>query len=143
MIEVKVLGLEELKARLRRLPAEMQQGPVKGAIGAAGRVVQKEAKLRAPVRTGTLKRAIYVTRSKSLSTGNRETAIVGVRSGKKYQKRKQDAWYWRFVEFGIPQMGAQPFLRPAFEGTKTAQIRAFKVYLEKGLDRVVKKLGGR
>jgi HK97 gp10 family phage protein len=140
MIEVKIEGLDALRERLLALPKEMQQGPVKAATRAAAKVVARAAKRRAPIDSGVLEKAIYVTRSKSGSSDVQEMAIVGVRFGRKYQRRGMDAWYWRFLEFGTSKMPAQPFLRPAFVETRAQQLQAMRDALIKGLDRAARKL---
>jgi HK97 gp10 family phage protein len=67
-----------------------------------------------------------------LSTLTRQTFFVTVRHGKKYRKQgkkgtlSQDAWYWRFLEFGTRKMRAQPFLRPALEAKRREAVQAMK-----------------
>lgn len=124
-------GMEALQKAFADLPKELHAKALRPAVSAAAGVVQKQAKANAPVATGVLRRSIYKTRSRSASSKTQETAIVGVRFGKKYQKRGQDAWYWKFIEFGIAKMPAQPFLRPAFEGTKSKQVDAIVKRLRK------------
>lgn len=58
-----------------------------------------------------------------------------------------DPYYWWFLEFGTSKMAAQPFLRPAFESTKLAQLQAIRKRMRVSMDRIVAKLaaqgGGR
>lgn len=143
MIEMKIEGLSELRKALLELPQELRKGPLRSAVSAGAKVVQDRARANAPVDSGTLRRAIYRTRSKSQSSAVQETAIVGIRFGKKYQKRKQDAWYWRFIEFGTSKLPANPFMRPAFDTTKTGQIQAIATRLAKGIARAAAKVRGK
>lgn len=140
IVEMRVVGLAELTKAMRELPVEVHASALRPAVSAAAGVVQKDARLRAPRDTGTLAKAIYRTRSRSLSSGTMETAIVGVRFGKRYRKRGQDAWYWKFIEFGTSKMAARPFLRPAFESTKKKQLDAMVLSLKKGIARAAEKL---
>jgi HK97 gp10 family phage protein len=140
MINMKIEGLAELQKALNELPQELHKGPLRSAVSAAAKVVQDEAKNNAPVDTGVLRKAIYRTRSKSGSSAVQETAIVGVRYGRKYRKRGMDAWYWRFKEFGTAKMAATPFMRPAFDTTKEQQIEAMKTRLARAIQRAAKKL---
>lgn len=160
MTEVKVEGLSELLKALEALPVELHKGPLRSAVAAGAKVVQDEAKRLAPrsersylrtingrkqrIAPGTLQRAIYRTRSRDLSVqigaAVQEAYIVGVRYGKKYQRRGLDAWYWRFVEFGTRNMTPHPFLRPAFHQTKDRQIEAMRVRLAKAIERAANKL---
>lgn len=140
MIEIKVEGLSELRTALLELPKELQKGPLRSAVSAAAKVVQQKAAENAPVDTGTLKKAIYRTRSKEGSSAVQETAIVGVRYGRKYQRRGIDGFYWRFLEFGTSKLRARPFVRPAFESTITQQIEAMRKRLSDAIARAAQKL---
>lgn len=143
MIEVKVEGLAELNKALQQLPKELQKGPLRAAVNGAASVVQKQAKANAPIDDGVLKKAIYRTRSKSASSAVQETAIVGVRFGRRYRRRGQDAWYWRFIEFGTKNQTARPFIRPAFESTKQAQLAMMQKRLTAAIKRAAKKLANK
>lgn len=142
MIEIKIEGLEALQRAFKELPVDMHATALRPAVSASAGVVQKQAKMFAGKMrdTGTLQRAIYRTRSRSGSSAVQETAIVGIRFGKKYRRRGQDAWYWRFLEFGTVKMGARPFLRPAFESTKQQQLDVMKQKLRVGIDRAILKM---
>jgi len=139
-IQVKIEGLDELKKALDQLPKELHKGPLRSAVSAGAKVVQERARTLAPEDTGTLKRAIYRTRSREGSSAVQEMAIVGIRYGRRFRKRGLDAWYWRFLEFGTSKMQAQPFLRPAFDSTIQQQIEAIKVRLAKAIERAAEKL---
>jgi HK97 gp10 family phage protein len=145
MIDVKVEGLSELLKALSELPKELHKGPLRSAVSAAAKVVQDQAKLNAPVDSGVLKRSIYRTRSRQGSSAVQEMAVVGIRHGKKYQKRGQDAWYWRFIEFGIPsrQVAARPFMRQAFDNTKQKQLDMLSERLKKAISRAAAKVRGK
>jgi HK97 gp10 family phage protein len=131
MIEVKVEGMEALKREFAKLPQELHAKALRLAVNAAAGVVRKQAMTTAPVDTRVLRKAIYQTRSRSESSASQETAIVGIRFGKKYRRRGMDAWYWKFIEFGTSKLSARPFLRPAFESTKSKQVDAIVARLRK------------
>ena len=131
MIEIKVAGMADLQKAFKELPRELHAKALRPAVNAAAAVVRKQARSNAPVDTGVLRKAIYQTRSRSESSAVQETAIVGVRFGRKYRRRGQDAWYWKFLEFGTIKLPARPFLRPAFESTKRQQIDAMAARLRK------------
>ena len=165
--EVKIAGMRELLAGLSALPFELGKGAIYSALGGAGAVVRREAQSRAPVlagddpavragirKPGTLKRAIRVSRSK-INKGQNGLweVIVRVKPLKAKQIRKfkgstglkstqnpDDPYYWWWVEFGTSKMQARPFLRPAFEGTKDAQLAAMRVRMKAGLDRAARKI---
>lgn len=61
--------------------------------------VEAQAKAKAPVKTGTLRRSIH-----SVFSNGGLTGIVG-----------PSVLYGKFVEFGTRRMGARPYMRPAAE----------------------------
>jgi HK97 gp10 family phage protein len=165
--EVKIAGLRELLQGLSNLPFELGKGAIYSALGGAGAVVRKEAQARVPVLSSsdpavqagrrkpeTLKRAIRVSRSRinKGQTGLWEV-IVRVKplkgsaikkfkqtSGKGASKNPDDPYYWWWVEFGTSKMQAKPFLRPAFEQTKDAQLAAMRKRMAAGIERAAKKI---
>jgi HK97 gp10 family phage protein len=108
MRQVEVKGLRELKASLNALPQNIATNVLRGAVNAGARVIRDEAKIKAPVETGTLKRAIYTKFIRELSDPWRAVYFVGVRQGKRYANLKtkggkdksMDAYYAKFVEYG-------------------------------------------
>lgn len=148
-----VSGLKELNAALKQLPDNIAKNVLRGATSAGAAVIRKEARQRAPVYTGdvqgnhpppgTLKKSVYQSQRRNLSSLVKQVFHVGVRTGKGLKDkagRSVDAYYWRFVEFGTSKMAARPFLRPAFEAKKLAAVEAIKDYLAQRIPREVDKL---
>lgn len=151
-----IAGLRELQQALKELPQNIAKNVLRGAVNAGASVIKKEAASRAPVYTGsvtaghpppgTLRRAVYQKSIRELSNNVKQTAFVGVRKGKQFQKQgkkgnlSQDAFYARFVEFGTSKMPAQPFIRPAFEAKKNDAVEAIKAYLAKRIPDEIAKL---
>lgn len=149
-MEVKVDGLEELGKALRDFPTVLAQKYLKRATFTAAALIEADAISRAPVRTGLLKSKIAIF--KRSSDGNTAHYAIGVRRLRLTRKVKRvlkilrkanggssgvtiddDAFYWRFLEFGTAKMSAHPFLRPAFEAQKEAAIEVFRVTLADGV----------
>ena len=154
MAELKhVEGLRDLLANMKELPQRISRNVLRGSASAMASEVRVEARNKAPVSTGpvakghpppgTLKRAIYQKQIRELSDAQRQVFFVGVRQGKRYRKqgkrgdKSQDAYYWRWVEFGTSKMAARPFLRPAFEVKKEAAVESMKQYMA---DRIAKEV---
>ena len=159
MIEVKrVEGLTELRDMLlRKLPEATQGKALQGALREAAKPSVKEARARAPVKTGRLRNAIYSFRDRA-SRRTREARLISVRSGKRFQKTNRDAYYWKWIEFGhgvittkkrslgapakgffgkeVQAVPARPFMRPAFETRKLQALEAFRQALAAQVDKV-------
>lgn len=165
METVTVKGLAELReALMRTIPAEMQGKVLQKALGAGTRITVAEARMRAPVKTGRMKKAIYATRDKAESKPAFESRAVLVRRGKRAQKSNRDAYYWKFVEFGhrtgakkgqylekngrrskgravkaTGMVAPQPFMRPAFEASKYRANDAIAQALGKAIEDAARK----
>ena len=153
---VKVEGLAELAKALRELPDRVAKNGLRVSVYAGAKVIRDEARLRAPKATeslgpnqpppGTLKRSVIMKHIPELSSLTRQTFFVTVRHGKKYRKQgkkgnlSQDAWYWRFVEFGTRKMRASPFLRPALEAERRDAVQAMKERLAERVELEAKNL---
>jgi HK97 gp10 family phage protein len=123
-------GFKELAAAMRELPERVAKNALRSAVAAGATVVKNEAKNRAPVDTGEMRRDIQVKRERDSGKGPMvATYSVFVRSGKKSRlsgaKRdvSKDSWFWRFVEFGTKNMAARPFMRPSFESKKEEAVK--------------------
>ena len=86
------------------------------AFTRAGNAVETSARLKAPVKTGWLRRNI-------VSEASDDEAVIGVDLNV-----VPYAWY---QEAGTSRMQAHPYLRPALESRKTAIIAIFKDEIEK------------
>jgi HK97 gp10 family phage protein len=153
---VTIEGLDQLAQALRELPKRVARNGLRAAVYAGAKVIRDEAKVKAPIATsplggdqpppGTLKRSIIMKQVPELSGEQKQTFFVTVRHGKKYRKQgkngklSQDAWYWRFVEFGTVKMAAKPFLRPAFEGTKYQAVDAIKTRLAERIEQAAQEV---
>lgn len=143
--EFKLNGLDELKSAMKSLPDKIRKRAVAKALRAAGRVVRDEARMNvdrfkaetivlraknnvrkhAPNqyrRSGVLRRAIFVRRSKIAARSRMQGVFINVRPLKKggsrgapSAKNPNDPFYWRFVEFGTKKMRAGHFLSKAAE----------------------------
>ena len=152
----KIEGLAELGKALRELPERVARNGLRVSVYAGAKVVRDEARARAPKAAqslgpnqpppGTLKRSVIMKHIPELSSLTRQTFFVTVRYGKKYRKQgkkgnlSQDAWYWRFVEFGTRKMRARPFLRPALEAKRREAGQAMKDRLSERIEMEASKL---
>lgn len=155
-------NLPELRAELEKFRQDVQLRAIRNGTRSATAAFRRHVVAAAPQRTGRLRAAIYVARSKHRGDGL-EHFYLGVRSGKKAKGR--DAFYWRFLEGGwVPRGrgkafrggertrrlareravagGAKrvqyPFIAPGFERGKADALRAFYQTAEKTLRKYTK-----
>lgn len=140
-------GLQELSKELELLSKAENRKVLNKATRAAAAAITSEAKKRAPVKTGKLKRNIVTL---SVKSRHPQEAASGVhvrgrnpRTGNSDNSMKasnpNNSFYWRFLENGTSKMAPQPFIRPAYDA-KQAQLESIiKDTLNKAIDEVLKK----
>lgn len=127
---VRVHGLAQLERTMKSLPPRVAKTALSSAVRSGASVIGKEARKRAPVRTGKVRRNIYWFRIKRANTSHSVAYGVSVRKA---------AWYWWLLEFGTRHRAATPFLRPAFETRKGAALEAIRAKLKERIMIVVKR----
>jgi len=154
---VKVRGLRELERAIRKLPRLMGKRVLTKALRAGALPMAAAMKQRAPVESGRLRRSIVSRASASIQSGT-----VAIKIGP-----SKAAWYAHFVEFGTathnirskllgprlklrdgrivrkvshPGAAAQPFMRPAFDETKTLAANIIKQQLVTEVEKAARKL---
>jgi HK97 gp10 family phage protein len=128
---VRIEGLEELQKKMTGLGPELSKKALGFAVAAGARVIRDEAKARAPVRTGTLQKSLYVKSIPELATPWERTYYIGARRGKRFRKKGMDAWYFPMVEFGTVHNDATRFVEKAFESRRAEAARVIATVLEK------------
>jgi HK97 gp10 family phage protein len=123
----------EARKALRALPGFAKAGAVQVMNDTVG-IITELARNKAPVVTGRLKEAIDLRLAKGSSKrpaaasgvrvgGRRGTTIgapgtfdgrsLGVSRGEVFEDDIQDAYYWKFVEYGTNRSRSRPMFRPA------------------------------
>lgn len=156
---VKLDGIDDLRVAMAGAAKQIRTKAVRAALRAAARVIQADARARAPVlivptpfrRTGTVKRRITVRASKAARKDGNEGVYINVRPlrgkaqeskfGKAGAKNPNDPFYWRFLEFGTKKMAARPFLRPAAESKGNEAIGVFMKSVVPAIERLNNRVG--
>ena len=155
---VKIDGLKELNAKLKRMSARDSNRIVRRGISKMAQVIRKEMRERAPVDSGDLKKNIGFKIFRDQRGGFR--GQVGP---------KPKAFYARFIEFGSashiiprkdtkgrkqkaikigdktyksvthPGISPKPFLRPAFEAKKRQAVEEAGALMFKLIEEALKK----
>lgn len=155
---VRVEGLRELGEAMRELGTEVSEKIAHAMVSKAARMVRDEAKKAAPVRTGFMKQNIIVKKMRKSETDLTSEYRMGVRKYKvkyadtRFNVRKgragayygvDDAYYWRYLEFGTVKMAPRPFMRPAFENNRMRAVEEMKRVGQRRIEAAAKKAAKR
>lgn len=158
-VNFKIEGLQGVLKTLQSLPPEVvskRGGPVRAALRKAAVVIQKQEieNLRTIIATpnkdgtnkssGLLEKNIVVTRGRLGGGINGERYLVRIRT-KSYpvkgtSEKVVTSQIARLLEYGTEMRKPYPFIRPAFELKKQEATDTFVSELNKGIERILKKL---
>ena len=149
-VSAQVIGLEDLNQQLQALTtlAGEKQKTQKATFEAA-KVFQDEVKKQAPKAESAYYR--YYSKKKH-GSNNRKLMKPGTLKKSVSRKRvkfdnnvgtaimiKPKAFYWRFIEYGTPNLVAVPFIRVSFELKKQEALNKFKekyrIYVQEIIER--------
>lgn len=125
---IDIRGAEELAAALQELGKAMEKKILRSAMRQAATIILEDAKRRAPVLTGQLRKSLRIRAIKRTRKGQ-----VGVVISTSKGFFKGDDFYGGFHEFGTKKMPARPFIRPAFEANKSKAITIITEAIKLGL----------
>jgi HK97 gp10 family phage protein len=151
-VSVKVSGLAELDKALGELPKATARNVLVRTLNKAAQPMADEAKRLAPVKTGKLRDSIMVSTRVKNKTGNAEyaaamrgglgkdaarAALLAARKANKGQGSFAQTFigpargggvirYAHIVEFGSVDTAPQPYMRPAWDGTKNQVLDIIK-----------------
>ncbi len=135
-MEMEVEGTEELGRLIRQLealPGVLDRLAVEDGLLEAAKVVAKDAKRRAPAGpTGNLKKSIRARRG---TRKYKPSAIV--------ETKRPEGSHAHLVELGTVKTASKPFLEPAVNNTRPAQLRAFAGGVRKNFSKVERELKGK
>lgn len=104
-----VTGVKELDAILRDLEPKLARKYIRKGMRDGMKLVRDQARADAPVRSGTMRKAIKVRAGRSRKRGR---IAIEVRVGE--GDFKGDTFYGAFVEYGTSRQKAQEFMLRAF-----------------------------
>lgn len=110
---VGIAGAKEIQDLLGGMVQNEARNLLRATVQGVAAQIAKEARQAAPKDRGTLRKAIKARRRKSHPDA--PTSVVYVEHGKGV---KNDAFYWRFTEYGTSgkrPISAKPYLGPAVE----------------------------
>lgn len=145
---------------LLQLGSKLARDHLRKSVVSGAKAVRDEARQnhRFINRTGRLERNIIVKWVSNKSGLFQATYYVLARSGKRFQKmagkrlrkgmhgpvqlENNDAFYWRFLEFGTKFIQARGFMRKAFTAKREVALGLITENLRKGIDQSVRALRG-
>jgi len=137
MFTFKIEGLEDVDKVLTEIAPSKARNLIRSTVHGYIARITKLAKQTVKKQTGTLKKAIKTKRLKS--SPDKPNSAVFVTHGKSV---KNDAWYWRFVEYGTSGKTAQearPFIRVSAQKIQTNKIEIMREEFSLKLQKVIAK----
>lgn len=146
-MSMKVTGFEALDRELAKLPLKIQNKIVKKMVREGAKIVQRDAKQKAPRKSGRLKSAIIV-RAKTRRELRPNTVAAKVMIRTKATKRGKIAPHAHLIEYGHQQVvggklgsggkvvgfvAARPFMRPAFDNNKQKIVNTMRRIFGRGI----------
>lgn len=140
-------SLRKFEINMNELIGKVERQGKREAIVKAARPIVREAKRRAPVRSGLLKKSIKAKARTYKKNGlimvligsDRRTKGTYRRPGSEIEELVTPSNYASRVEFGHSRAPAHPFLRPAFDAKKGESLAIYK----REIGRSIKKVGAR
>lgn len=115
MVSIRVEGGEKLARTLGELPNRVNREVQRAALREAGEIIRSRASALAPREPG----APDLDDNIRMSNANPGRGDVGIAIGP-----TKGFFYGFFQEFGTSRHGAQPFMRPAFDGERHRVVKA-------------------
>lgn len=131
---LKFEGMDELRAALRDFAPKEVNNLLRNTVHGVAGVVRDGVRKRAPVDTGTLRKAITAVRRRGKPGQPISDVIAKHGDGAKY-----DAFYWRFLEFGTSKMMARPFIVPTVERFRPEMPRIYREEFGKKFEKAMAK----
>jgi HK97 gp10 family phage protein len=113
-MSIRIDGIDEIEDILGSLAPRVARNVNRSAIHAVANEIRNEAKIKAPRQTGTLKKGIKSRRRRPRNP-DKPYSDVYVTAGKNV---RNDAFYWRFVEYGTQTQAPRPFFQPAIASVR-------------------------
>lgn len=148
-VRIRTEGFAELAERLKQLGPRVAKNTLRRAVSSGAAVVRNEARARAPVDTGEMRKDIQQKREKDARGEFMARYSVFVRSGKKSRLSgrardiQKDSFYWKFIELGTSKYPATPFLAPALDTKKEEALKTIGEKLDEGIQKAARELAGR
>lgn len=147
-MDVRITGIAELAKKFKGLDFALQKKYGPRMVAAAGSVVRRAAKAEASSqglrKSGALIANIAVKREKSpprntieyhvgvrhgraLGNGKKVVKYLALnKTGRVVTKRRNDPFYWRFLEFGTKNIRRREFITKGFEKSKGQALAAME-----------------
>lgn len=113
-MSIRIDGIDEIENILGTLAPRVARTVNRSAIHAVANEIRNEAKQKAPRQTGALKKSIKSRRRRPRNP-DKPYSDVYVQTGK---QARNDAYYWRFVEYGTKTQSPRPFFKPAIASVR-------------------------
>lgn len=139
-VSIRLEGVKELERELERLPSKVQKKMLRPSLRASAKPIRDEAVRRAPRRKSPPPRGSsrYHPAGKELYRSIKVRS-AGRQPGLDAAIQVKTGPHGHLLERGTIHIGAQPFMRPAYDTRKGEAIRVFRETLGKRIEDEVRK----
>ncbi len=144
-VSAQLRDFDKWKKSLRELEKKVARSGNRKAVNRSTNPMLKASRAKAPVRSGLLRKSLGKRVRTYVGSGT-VVGLVGPRSkfeGTFDGKKVKPVNYAKFVEFGNSRMAARPFLRPAFDSSKSESQKVYEANIGRFIDIEAKRLGRR
>lgn len=147
-MDARITGVSELSRKFKGLDAALQRKYGPRMVVAAGQIVKRAAKAEAqaqglrktgafianiaikrqkPAAPGTIQYHVGVRHGRALGNGKKVVKYLALnKTGRVVTQRKNDPFYWRFLEFGTKHIRRYAPITNGFEKSKAQALQAMK-----------------
>jgi len=137
-------SVSDFDRNIKKLISEVQKQAMRDSVKKSATPMLQDARAKAPVRTGALKKSLAV-KVKTYKRGSNATVMAIIGADRKFVGAGGDkpANYLHLVELGTEHSAAHPFLRPAFDATKAESKRIYAASLGPAIQRIAARVNKR
>jgi len=139
---ITVTGLKEVQEKLYSYSRKVGDKVILASLRKGAAVVRKEIQSNVPVKTGKLKRAFAISRSR-IHRGRIPGSMIGIYLT--IRKGKNGAFYGRFLNDGYQKgkttIPGKFFIQKAFDSKKSAAVAVIIKTAEDGATKLAKEMG--
>lgn len=124
---IEIVGIGALNKDLSGIQGKLTKKGLAPLLRPGIKVMQGAIRQGAPVRTGTLKRAIRIRLAKGPNDAPRATMMTYLAKNYRHKGRRAKPFYWIFIEHGVENYGSQRNKRRGAHRKRTRRVDRWRI----------------